>query len=868
MSAILTTKLQVPPLRSSLVPRPRLIARLNAGRNGKLVLVSAPAGYGKTTLVAEWLAQCDAAALKAAWLSLDENDNDPVRFLAHLIAALRQIDPGLGEATLSMLQAPQPPPPEAVITALINDIASLPTSFVLTLDDYHVIRELGIHKQLDFLVEHQPPQLHLVVITREDPLLPLARLRARGQMVEIRQEDLRFTLEECADFLHRVMDLNLSPSDIASLERRTEGWIAGLQLAGLSMRGRDDLPGFIEAFTGSSHYVLDYLVEEVFGRQPADVQDFLLKTSILDRFTAPLCDAVTQQTHSREMLQAFDQGNLFIVALDQSHTWYRYHRLFAELLRQRLRAVGTISESALHRSACQWFTGEELFPEAIHHALAGEDWGRAAELVSGQSVSMLGRGELITLLGWIKSLPDEAICARPELCRDYGWALTLTGRLDEADVYLKRAEEAARGNDALLGEILVAQAYNRRARGDNPQAIERARRALSLLPQADSLNRGLVALTLGLAYWSCGNLREAEQAFLETDQAAQQSNNPYARLTALTYLGIIQGIYGRLHRAEELCRRVVELGGHAPPVAPACIELGALLYEWNDREAAARQVQMGIELSQRTGNRMIESDGYRTLASLLQAGGDPGAALTALEKMDQLALSHEVTPLTRLRNAACHVQVALAQGDFAGASRWAEQVTDAADGSLFYPRLGLTSARLLLAQGRKNEAARELEGLYETARLAGWDSGMIEVRALQAMAAEPADALHFLEDALRKAQPEGFIRTFTDKGEPMKALLERLKSEGGERKPYILTILAAFGGTVKASPSQPMNEPMSERELEILRLLAEGLSNREIAERLVITVGTAKSHVHNILEKLGGNSRAQAVAKARELGLL
>ncbi|MGB7538314.1 MAG: hypothetical protein WBM17_07220, partial [Anaerolineales bacterium] len=578
MSAIITTKLQIPPLRSNLVPRPRLIDGLNAGRNGKLVLISAPAGYGKTTLIAEWLAQRDAAAPKAAWLSLDENDNDPVRFLTHLIAAMRQIHPNLGGAVLSILQSPQPLPPETIVTALINDIASLPAPFVLTLDDYHVIRELGIHKQLDFLVEHLPPQIHLVIITREDPPLPLARLRARGQMVEIRQEDLRFTLEECADFLQRVMGLILAPADIASLERRTEGWIAGLQLAALSMRGRDDLPGFIEAFTGSSHYVLDYLIEEVFGRQPAEAQDFLLKTSILDRFTAPLCDAVAQQTRSREMLQTFDQGNLFIVALDQSHTWYRYHRLFAELLRQRLHSAGTISESALHRSACEWFAREELFPEAIQHALAGGDWNRAAEIINGQSVLMLRRGELMTLLGWLKSLPDEAVCARPELARDYGWALTLTGRLDEADIYLKSAEESVRGNDALLGEILVARAYNLRARGDSARAIETALRALAKLPETDSLSRGLVGLTLGLTYWNRGEFQESERAFLEVDRAAQQSGNHYARMTALTYLGMIQAVYGRLHRAAELCRQVIQTGGQSPPVAPAHIELGALLY--------------------------------------------------------------------------------------------------------------------------------------------------------------------------------------------------------------------------------------------------------------------------------------------------
>ena len=815
------------------------------------------------------------------WLSLDESDNDPRRFLDYLLAALRQVQAEIGKTVEAMLQSPQPPPNEVILTALVNEVAAIAQPFILVLDDYHVIHTPPIHGQLNFLLDHQPPQLRMVIITREDPPLPLPRLRARGQLTEIRQTDLRFSSDECADFLQRVMGLNLSSEDVSALERRTEGWIAGLQLAALSMRGHEDVSGFIQAFTGSSRFILDYLMEEVFDRQTPDVKDFLLKTSVLERMCAPSCDAVISDQSlalnrvegsgsSQSILEYLEHSNLFIIPLDQSRQWYRYHRLFAELLRQRLQVTETISENALHRLASQWFVNEGLFPEAIHHALAGADWERAAELVSGQTVLMLRRGELMTFLGWLKPLPDEVICARPQLCRDYGWALTLTGQLDSADKYLAHAEEAALGDDALQGSILVAQAYNRRARGDNVQAIERAQRALSLLPQTDSLSRGLVALTLGLAHWTCGSFHKAEQAFMEADQAAQQSNNHYARLTALTYLGVIQGIYGHLHRAEELCRHVIELGGQTPPVAPAFIELGALLYEWNDLESAARHLQTGIELSQRTGNLLIQSDGYRTLAILQQACNDSNAALAILEKLDQLSQSREVTPLSRVRNAACHVQIALAQGDLVTASHWAEQVMEAADASLLYPRLGLTSARLLLTQDKKSDAAKELEKLYEIASKAGWGSGMIETRALQALTVTaPTNALRFLDDALKQAQPEGFIRTFVDNGTPMKFLLERMKAEGGELKDYVLTLLSAFGGeSDRGNRSQPLVEAISERELEILRLLADGLSNREIAERLVISVGTTKSHVHHILEKLGTESRMQAVAKARELGLL
>jgi LuxR family maltose regulon positive regulatory protein len=868
---LLAIKLHPPILRKDIVPRTRLVDRLTAGlwqEDGfvrRLTLVSAPAGYGKTTLVTGWL---QSVPFKSTWLSLDESDNDPRRFLAYLLAALQQIDAGIGKTAEAMLQSPQPPPGEVILTALVNEITAVPQPFVLILDDYHVLHASPIYQQLNFLLEHQPQQMHLVVITREDPPLPLARLRARGQMAEIRQEDLRFSLGECADFLNQVMGLNLLPTDVAALERRTEGWIAGLQLAALSMRGRHDLSGFIEAFTGSSHFVLDYLVEEVFKQQPADVQDFLLKTSILDRLSGPLCDAVANRTNSRSVLEHLEHANLFIVPLDQACTWYRYHHLFAELLRQRLQATGMFSETELHRLASQWFMNEGFLPEAIRHALAASDWEMAAGLIQDSSVTLLGRGELVTLLGWLKALPDEVIYKRAELCRDYGWTLTLTGQLDAADAYLRQAEASVLNNEA-LGTVLVARAYNLRARGDNPQAIEYARRALAILPQTDALSRGLVALTLGLAYWNYGEFQEAERAFMEVDRAAQQSGNHYARMTALTYLGMIQAVYGRLHRAAELCQQVIQLGGQSPPVAPAHIELGALLYEWNELESATEHLQIGIEQSKRSGNPLIQSDGYRTLAVVQLGRGEPEAALATLQQSDQLADSHQVSPLTGMRNAACHVQIALAQDNLAAAQFWAEQVKEPTDTSLLFPCLGLTPVRILLARHEKREAAKMLTELYNTASQKGCGVGMVEVCALQALAADiPDEALHYLKDALQKAQPEGFIRTFVDKGQPMEALLERLKSQGGELKAYIQTILAAFGETDKALKAQPMVEAVSAREVEILRLLAEGLSNQEIADRLVIGVGTAKSHVHHILEKLGGSNRMQAVSKARELGLL
>jgi LuxR family maltose regulon positive regulatory protein len=865
---LLATKLYIPPGRKDHVHRPRLTQILDQGwqQNKKLTLVSAAAGYGKTTLVTAWL---HSLAVESAWLSLDEGDNDPALFLAYLIAALGQIDERVGANTRLMLQSPQPLPPELVLTSLINEIAVVSKPFILALDDYHVIQAMPVHRQLEFLVEHQPPHMHLIIITREDPPLPLARLRARGQMVEIRQADLRFSPQECTDFLGRIMGLELSSNDIAALERRTEGWIAGLQLAALSMQGCDDLPGFIQAFSGSSYYVLEYLISEVVNQQPADVQAFLLKTSILDRLCGSLCDAVAGREGSGALLDRLEHANLFLIPLDQSRTWYRYHRLFAELLRQRLHASQGFAESELHRLASRWFAAERLLPEAIQHALAAADWDGAAELISRNAEDLLRNGELVTLLGWIKTLPDEGICQRPQLCLDYGWALSLTGQLDAADLYLRRAEAAAQGDDALLGTVLVGLAYNLRVRGEAQQAIDVALRARALLPPEDQLSHGLVALTLGLSYLNIGNLPAAEQVFLQVDQAAQQSQNHYARMTALTYLAIIQSVYGRLHRAAELCRQVIQLGGQSPTVAPGHIELGTLLYEWNDLETAARHLEIGIQQSERMGNILIQSDGYRALAALQQARGDYTGAMATLQQADQLAESHQASPANRALNATFRVRLALAQGDLAAAQVWAAQATAPADTPQPTAHLGLTPARLLLAQGEKAAAAAALAHIYAAARKYAWGTGLIEIRALQSLAAEtPAQALHFLNQALALAQPEGYIRTFVDKGEPMRALLERLKAQGGELKGYIQVLLAAFAGAERPSPAQPPVDRLSDRELDVLRLMAQGLSNGEIAGRLVVSVGTVKSHVHNIIDKLAVRSRTQAVARAQELKLL
>lgn len=871
--AILQTKLHVPLLRSNLVLRSRLIDKLNAGLDGRLILISAPAGSGKTTLVTEWLAWNESSRSKTvdqvAWLSLDEGDNDPQRFMMYLLAALRQINAGIGRSTEMMMQSPQPPPNDGAMTALVNDISAVSKDFLLILDDYQVLHSSPVLQQVNFLVEHQPWQMRLVIITREDPPLPLPRLRARGQLIEIRQGDLRFTVDECADFLNRVMGLNLSPADIAAMERRTEGWIAGLQLAALSMRGRDDLSNFIETFTGSSHFVLDYLIEEVFRQQPDDVQDFLLKTAILERLCGPLCDALTGRTDSRSLLEKIEHANLFIIPLDQARTWYRYHHLFADLLKQRLQTSGIASEAELHQVASSWFQKEGYLPEAIHHSLIARDWERAAELIGEQSVRMLRLGELMTLLGWLRLLPDNVVRGHLNLCRDYGWALTLTGQFDAAVPHLEYAELKAQGHDEQLGQVLVAQAYLARARGDNRRAILLAKQALELVAETDVLHQGLVLFTLGFAFLGTGQFVEAEPVLIKACESTRASGNDYARLTALGLLGSIHKNHGRLRRAAELCRQAVQEAHGSPAVAQTQVFLASILYEWNDLDGASEQLDQALEATRQIGNLVIQPEIFRTMVHIKLARGDTGSAVTLLDELDQSIHGIE-SPVAQALVAAIHADLALIQGDLPTVSYWAQKMMEDVDPAALGLQIGMTQARFLLAQGNRAEAGKLLAGMYESVLKSGMTASRIEVRAMQAVMTDVStDALQFLRDALKMAQPEGFVRTFVDKGEPMKFMLERLRAEGGELKEYVLALLSVFGEkAIRDSKDQPLVESMSERELEILRLMALGLSNREIAERLVITVGTTKSHVHHILEKLGTESRMQAVAKARETGLL
>ena len=868
---LLQTKCRLPLIRDRLVARARLLDRLAAGlwQEGaslrKVTLVSAPAGYGKTTLIAQWLRRLGCGV---GWLSLDEADNSPTRFLADLLGTMQSVQPGFGETTQAMLHSPQPPPLQATVTALVGELSAIRVPFVLALDDYHVIHTPSIHQQLTFLLEHQPPQMHLVLMTREDPQLPIPRLRVSGQVMEIRQGDLRFDLHETEEFLGRVMGLTLGADEIGTLEKRTEGWIAGLQLAALSMQGRHDPQEFVRNFAGSNRFVLDYLIDEVFQRQTAEVQDFLLKTSVPDRLSGPLCDAIVDRADSQRTLEHLEQSNLFIVPLDLTRTWYRYHRLFSELLRQRLRSSGMYDIALLHQKASRWFEVEGYLSDAVEHALAAQDWGQAARLIGQASDGMLKRGEIITLIGWCGKLPDEITQSQPPLAIANAWALLLAAQFGPAEAILDQAERSVEHEPLLLGGVAAAQAYQARAKGDNPRLIEKSEQALSLLPETDLAARCIVALNLGLAYWHTGRLEDAERVLREAQEASRRSGNHYALLSAQVFLARTLGSRGKLRQAAAMYQNLIQAAGNAPVLALAHYDLCTTHYEWNDLQRAKDHLHHGMEISAHSGNVEFQNAGHILGAFLSLAEGDAAGGLAAIEQSD--ALTREFPVSARARSAACHVRVALALGDLESARNWGEHLSDDADGHSFYRFLGLARPLLLIALGKKDAAAEELEASYATASQAGWGYAVVAVRVMQSLAAStPESGVAFLSEALRLGQPEGFVRTFADAGEPLIPLL-REAARRGIHPQYAGQILAAVGGDRRnAAPEQAqLVEPLSEREIEVLRLVAAGLSNREIAKELVISLGTAKTHVHNLCGKLGVRNRTEAAMRAKELNLV
>ena len=915
----LATKLYIPPPRPKIVLRPRLIERLHEGLTSsrKLTLISAPAGFGKTTLASEWVAVCERPV---AWLSLDEGDNDPTRFLTYLVAALQTlalskvegIAANIGAGVLRTLQSPQPPSTESILTILLNEIAAIPDNFVLVLDDYHVIDAKPVENALAFLLEHLPPQMHLVIATREDPHLPLARLRARGQLTELRAADLRFTPSEAAEFLNRVMGLNLPAEDVAALEARTEGWIAGLQLAALSMQGRSDAASFIKSFTGSHHFILDYLVEEVLQRQPEHVRNFLLQTAILDRLSSPLCDAVTGQEDGKGMLEALERGNLFVIPLDDQRQWYRYHHLFAEVLQAHLREAQPDRVSTLHRRASEWYEQNGQPSDAIRHALAAKDFEGAAGLIE-LAWPAAEDGSLSTKwLGWAKALPDELVRARPVLSVLYANALLVSGEMEAAEARLTDAERWLESADnmnerpknpaaemvvvdeeqfrSLPATIAIARAYHAQALGDVPGTVTYARRALDLTPEANHLRRGQATALLGLAYWASGDLEAANRTFAGYTMMLRTAGNILDAISTTFVLADIRMALGRLREAvstlEQLLQFVVDQGEPMPPdTADLYRGLGELYRERGDLEAAAQYLLRSKEL----GEQAELLDWQRRLcvpqARMKQTQGDLDGALDLLNEAERLFIR---TPLPDVRPiSALKARIWVAQGRLIEAQGWAREQGLSVDDAPSYLREfdHVTLARVLIARyksdrgtGSIHEAIGLLERLLQAAEEGRRMGSVIEILALLALAhAAQGDiplALVSLERALTLAEPEGYVRLFVDEGVPMAQLLSKAAARG-IMPDYSGKLLAAFQAEAQTSKdkpnlplAQPLIEPLSQRELKVLQLIAQGLSNREISERLFLALSTVKGHNQKIFDKLQVQSRTEAIARARELGLL
>ena len=922
---LLQTKLFAPLSHSNLVRRPRLIEKLNGGSTRRLTLISAPAGFGKTTLVSDWLAQGQQGA---GWLALDEDDNDIVRFLAYVVAALRNVgDQGAGEGTLALLQSPQLVPLRSILGTLAQELSSRNVRRVLVLDDYHVITAGAIHEAVAFLLEHVP-EVHWTIITRADPPLPLARLRARRQLLEIRAADLRFTLDETTELLGRVMQLALSVDSIQELDRRTEGWVTGLHLAGLALQGSRDRAAFVHEFSGSHRYVVDYLVDEVLNRLPQNVQAFLLETSILDRFCAGLCAAVVDggagagsgapegsgisTAVAQEMLETIENANLFLIALDDVRCWYRYHHLFGDLLRQRLRHQREPNEAVLHQRVAHWFAGQGLVEEAVRHAVAAEDFVFAADLLEQRSEALWTQGGFAVLQHWLSVLPDAVKQDRPRLLLAHAWAEFLTdsslalvdARLQDAELAIQRVERDRPSSVENIAELKGVVAAIRAAQQSKEEAaaptIAYSHRALALLPRHSERWRSVALLCLGFAYEMDGAVPPAIVTLEEAIQLCRRIGNDYSATVGSMALARTQMAHGQLRAAEAIYSSTLMQAqqrgmGKLPITAQAHVNLGRIYYEWNRLEAAAEQLWRGVERMHGQGGSWLQFEVFLLLARLEQARGRPADALALLQRAEQAA---SAIPFgwTRAATAAALVRACLALGATEGASAWLAEVRPAVGDHLNRVREAehLIAVRVLLALGRTDEAFTLAAYAAETAEEAERWKTVVEAKILAArtLAAQgkAVEACKWLESALLLAAPEGYVRTFVDEGQPIYELLmhSRGRNAGVLLQEYCAQLVAAFGAdgaefaqqmlqqapATKASlarrPAQVTGfvEPLSAREVELLQLVGAGYSNQEIADQLVITVGTVKSHLNHIFAKLGVEGRVRAVNRARELALI
>ena len=921
-NSLLATKLYIPLPRSRFVSRPRLIQHLNAGIQEKLTCICAPAGFGKSSLLSEWCAwqgeQTEQAPL-IAWVSLDSGDNDPARFCSYILAAIERVYPGVGGSARSLLMSRDPPAMQVILTTLINTLLTVSGKIILILDDYHLITNSSIHESLAFLLDHLPPQLHLVIASRAEPPLMLSRLRSRGQLTEVRTDDLRFTLAETVAFLHLATGLAYPEEAVTLLEERTEGWVAGLHLAALSLKGRTDSRAFLAAFAGSHRYILDYLSEEVLSQQREAVQRFLLHTSVLERLSGPLCDAVTGQRQSQAILEQLEQVNLFIVPLDDERVWYRYHHLLSDVLRRQLQHSQPELIADLHRRAAGWYEQQGLLSEAISHTLAASDFEWAARLMEQAATPMLMRGEWNTFSQWLQSLPSQVLAHHPRLCIGIAWLYTSSSvHLEAVEPYLHMAEAylAEKPEDLSLnqvqemrGEIDGIRAILIHRQGDLARAIPLFEQALENIPGTHVFQRALICLHLGASQVFSGKVVLAQSILQEAVRLSQEAKSLYSLMHAFHRLNWVQRKQGQLRRAYATCQRGFQLinaftgqedSMHARVMY---IGMGNILREWNELERAAQVLVKGIEGCEQIGESFHAAIGYQYLARVRLAQGVPDEAQALLEAEKEVLQHRQTTIPFRYTISEYQVYIWLAQGKLERVIEWARAQREERESTSGYLETwnDLVLVRVLLAQTRAgkfredehplDEALQLIEEICQTAGTDGRVIDVIEAMNLQALVLSEqgnlTGALVVLQRAVEQAEPQGYMRLFVDEGPPMAVLLRRLRANG-IAPDYLTMVLEGFESVEpdqgtdlpkqswqtelnRASRSKTLPtllEPLSSRELEVLELIAEGRSNEEIGRELYVSVGTVKTHLKHIYGKLEVHTRTQAVARARELHLL
>lgn len=932
---ILKTKLYVPPTHSETIARPRLLTQLNDNIYRRLTLLSAPAGFGKTTLVSQWVAdrrfelsnpllekaqQNPRLTTRLVWLSLDENDNNTRQFFTYLIAALQQIDPCIGHTVQGLLQSSQPLSADSIIATLINDLATLPHPIILVMDDYHSITSPELHEVMTFLINYIPPQMHLIIMTRIAPPWPLHLLRARGQMFEIGPNDLRFNFQETALLLKAITGLNFSADDVKAIEARTEGWVTGLYLAALSIQEHNQTADFISNFTGSHHYILDYLTQEIFYRQPETVQSFLLETAILARLSGPLCEAVTHHEDSQALLANLAHTNLFVVPLDNQRQWYRYHHLFAELLDHQLRqSYSTAQINQLHQRAASWCAENDLLHEAVQHALAAEDLERVERLIQDNMGLMYTRGELTIVQGWLEALPEDWRRSRPVLSLIYAWILFSIGKVSASQQLLQQIEQqlrlhpdafsevqepqgdCSRHNGTIEQKLNALKAQVALTQGDIAGSIDLSRQLLAHLPQENVIWRGMIALNLATAYWLNGDMIAAEKTLAEYRTLSQVSDDT-AAMIATSNLAELQRMHGRYHQAASLYRRVLELAAKEGQqvclptiIGLAHVDLGLILYEWDDLEAAFYHLNQGIELGKRGAGPRVLVMGYCGLAHLSQVQGEFEAANSAIQQAKAVVDGLEIGGLLTCVQLA-QTDLWIAQGNLAEANRWlpSHQLIKTTSVERIYEFEQIVHARLLFARGKFEAALELLAHLQATAEAEQQNRTLIISLTLQALVHQAQlssrsskdtmqshQVFNLLRQALMLGEQEGYIRIFLDEGAPMAALLLKFIQTYHPTTPmslpttgYVHRLLQAFKiGILPTQDVQPavgqlLVDSPTDREIEVLRLIAGGLSNREITDELVITKNTLRTHIKNIYSKLGTHNRIQAITRAKELNLV